>query len=62
MNEHFEGVCPVCGSEQLDYEQFEKYDENGIHVAWECDNCKSFGHEQYDIDGNFIEHSFICDK
>ena len=50
---HEAGVCPKCGSEQLDFDGFFVEDGNGIY-KWKCESCGIRGRECYDM--TFSEH------
>ena len=49
------GICPVCGSDKLDYGVIE-LDGESIWYPWECKNkdCGATGRECYNLE--FIEH------
>lgn len=42
------GVCPCCGSKNLNYGKNYK-DNIGIIYPWTCPDCKSKGKETYEI-------------
>ena len=47
------GVCPACGSDELDYDGFIVEDGSGIY-NWTCEGCGASGRECYDL--TFSEH------
>lgn len=51
-----EDVCPVCGSTNLTFGEWEHLD-NGAVISFECEDCGSSGTEGYDLvfDGNFYD-------
>ena len=51
-NKQQEGICPVCGNDDLDYYGYEV--DGTISLSVECDDCHSQGYEWYSL--NFIEH------
>jgi len=53
MIDEFQGICPKCGTDNLDYTDV-KSDDNGIHYPWECLDCGAKGKECYYIE--FTEH------
>lgn len=52
-NKQQEGICPVCGSDDLDYHSYE-VEGTQLSYQWECNDCHSQGTEWYSL--NFIEH------
>lgn len=53
MNNHMQGICPSCGSEDLNYGNSIL---DGIYMGfeWECDECGTTGIEWYVLE--FVEH------
>jgi len=49
-----QGVCPVCGSRDLDYGRDYPESEE-IYYEWQCPDCGSEGKEWYSL--AFIEHT-----
>lgn len=45
---HEPGICPVCGSEDLDYGVLIPYG-NSISYPWTCNHCHAKGNEVYDL-------------
>lgn len=46
-----EGKCPICGSENLDYDSIDLMDGFGsCYYPWTCNKCGAIGKEFYDID------------
>lgn len=43
-----QGICPVCGSENLNYEGLEP-EEEMIVYPWTCENCGATGSEWYEL-------------
>ena len=41
-------VCPVCGSENLEYAGYDVEDQS-IAYNWDCDDCESSGVEYHDF-------------
>lgn len=56
-----EGVCPVCGSESLNYGS-SGVDEGGYFYSWECEKCGACGKEWYDLvfSGHVLSKSGVC--
>jgi rubrerythrin len=54
-NEIKEGVCPICGNEELDYSNMDIADGNYIYYNWKCPKCDTVGKEYYEL--NFIGHN-----
>ena len=54
---HEQGVCPVCGYDDMDYSGADFTAGDQIAYNWTCNNCKSTGTEWYDM--KFIEHNNI---
>lgn len=52
------GFCPVCGSEDLNYEDQEFYGDLFLY-EWNCPNCEAFGIENYKL--TFIGHTVNFD-
>lgn len=50
---HESGICPCCGSHELQYGDYENYGF-GISHRWYCEKCEATGAEWYDI--VFKEH------
>ena len=48
-----QGICPKCGSKNLDYGCSEPKDES-IHYPYTCQDCGFDGEEVYSIE--FAEH------
>jgi Zn finger protein HypA/HybF involved in hydrogenase expression len=42
------GNCPICGSDDLEYDGFLVEDSDGIY-KWECSQCGAYGREYYDM-------------
>ena len=42
------GVCPVCGSENLAYEEM-RADNTGSIYPWKCNACGTEGEETYEV-------------
>ena len=51
-----EGTCPVCGSNDLEYDSA-NFETNVIMYPWVCINCGAQGDECYSM--TFIEHENI---
>ena len=47
------GICPKCGSDELDYGDEESFDGE-IRQNWQCDNCGAAGLEVCELE--FVEH------
>lgn len=49
-----EGVCPLCGCDDLEYGERDDCSDNGGTQHWDCPNCGASGDEGYDrvFDGN----------
>lgn len=49
-----QGVCPVCGSTDLDYASLE-IDDCGVHYPTTCNNCSTTFNECYNLafDGHY---------
>ena len=43
----YAGVCPICGSECLEYGT-EIQDSIGARRPWKCEDCKAEGEETYE--------------
>ena len=43
-----EGICPKCGSENLDYQDSEEKDEYLVY-EFECEKCGATGKEWYTV-------------
>ena len=43
-----EGVCPKCGSNDLDYGAIE-ISGNSVYYPWTCEHCGCVGEEYYDL-------------
>jgi len=56
---HESGVCPVCGSKELDYDA-SKFDGNYLCYPWTCRHCSSTGKEWHEV--LFKEHTDIKKK
>ena len=52
-NKEGQGICPVCGNNDLEYYGYEN-ETTGLFYRWECNHCHSHGNEWYSL--NFIEH------
>jgi len=48
-----QGICPKCGSDNLEYGPVEPEDES-IYYPYTCQNCDFDGNEYYDV--NFTGH------
>lgn len=42
------GVCPVCGNEDLTYEE-RRVDNVGNIYPWKCNQCGAEGEETYEV-------------
>lgn len=42
------GVCPVCGNEDLTYEEM-RADNVGNIYPWKCNQCGAEGEETYEV-------------
>lgn len=53
MNKHMQGICPNCGSDDLNYGNNAL---DGIYMGfeWECGECGTIGVEWYVLE--FMEH------
>lgn len=51
-----EGICPCCGSDDLDYDSIEA-EGNSVYYPWLCNNCGYSGKEVYNLD--FVGHEDI---
>ena len=49
---HEQGICPLCGSQSLNYEKITVNDDNQIGYPWDCSDCKATGTEWYDLEFN----------
>lgn len=49
-----EGVCPVCGDDDLDYGAIE-VEGNMIYYPWTCNACGTTGEEWYEL--HFTGHN-----
>lgn len=49
MIENDLGICPVCGKETLEYEEFQ-IDDWGGYYPWKCGNCGATGRESYSFE------------
>lgn len=51
-----EGVCPFCGSKDLDYGCMEPEDDM-VYYPWTCSHCGHEGEEWYTMkfDGHMVE-------
>lgn len=45
------GICPVCGSDALEYPASEGDNVEGIY-PWRCEDCGAEGEEQYTVTFN----------
>lgn len=45
---HKEGVCPVCGCQNLEYGEFELGDDGGFYAVT-CPSCRATFNEHYDF-------------
>lgn len=45
---HEQGVCPICGSEEITYGAIE-VEGNSIYYPAECDKCHATWQEYYDL-------------
>ena len=48
QKKHQPGVCPVCGSIELEYGEFE-FDDDGGYYPTECLTCHSTFNEAYNF-------------
>lgn len=53
------GICPFCGSEELEYRAIELEGEM-CYFPWTCPNCKHEGEEWYSLE--FTGHNIIDDN
>lgn len=53
------GTCPVCGSNDIDYDALEIIDCGAYYPAL-CNNCKTSFQEHYDL--TFAGHYNVYDK
>ena len=58
--EHEEGKCPVCGSTNVTYGDFEFFEDNGAYYNMTCNNCKAEYREAYDLvfDQHYIKKRY----
>lgn len=49
-----EGVCPVCGETQLEYDTIQLEDDM-IYYPWTCEHCGTSGEEWYKL--SFAGHN-----
>ena len=54
IEKHQQGVCPFCGSEELEYGDSGLQDIS-YYYKWECKHCGHRGTEWYDLE--FAEHT-----
>ena len=54
-----EGKCPICGSDNLDYDALEVTDY-GVHYPYTCKDCGTTGVEHYDL--QFSENEILNRK
>lgn len=59
MNKHMQGICPNCGSDDLDYAIHPIFDDNYMGFEWECGECGTAGIEWYVTE--FVAHDVIED-
>lgn len=52
--ENSPGVCPVCGSRNLEYGP-DRPESDEMYYEWRCSDCGSAGREWYSL--AFIEHT-----
>jgi len=54
QNYNYQGVCPICGSEQLSYGAA-VFDDYGVNYPYVCENCGTKGNEAYNLkfDGHY---------
>ena len=45
-----EGVCPVCGSTDIEYDVLEPEFPSGVYFPCECNNCHATFNEWYDTE------------
>jgi hypothetical protein len=50
---HEPGICPACGSDELDFDGF-LVEDNSVIYKWDCKGCGIGGRECYDM--TFSEH------
>ena len=52
------GICPYCGSDDLEYGSMEPETNNLIYYPWECNDCGHKGEEWYQLtfDGHTVEN------
>lgn len=48
IKKHEQGKCPVCGSQNIEYEKFE-FDDNGGSYPAECLDCHATFDESYNL-------------
>lgn len=55
-DESVKEVCPICGCEELDYEQSESFDDLMVY-PWTCDQCGTHGKEYatFRFDGHNVD-------
>lgn len=59
MNKEQAGICPICGSDELNYGSIKEYDGYIAYVV-ECINCKCSFEENYDL--VFSSQDSFCDE
>ena len=55
---NYEGQCPFCNSNDLDYGAIE-YEDNMVYYPWKCEHCGHQGEEWYDL--IFTGHNIITE-
>lgn len=56
LEEHQQGVCPNCGSNNLQYDVLEVVDDQ-VMYPWTCNHCLTTGEEWYLL--QFTNHEEI---
>lgn len=54
MTEHTAGICPLCGSDDIDYDSLEMGTGMSVYYPAFCNNCKGTFKEFYSLE--FAEH------
>jgi hypothetical protein len=56
---NYEGECPFCESDNLDYGEVE-FSEHYCYFPWKCEDCGHEGKEYYDME--FVGHNVFNDE
>lgn len=56
---HTQGICPCCGSDDIEYGVIE-VDDVGVYYPATCNKCQAKFNECYNIE--FAEHANIREK